>query len=422
MVTVQSKLDYTYTQTAVSEKILHSAQPIELLPNDTEEIEVHGQRGVWVNRAEVANWRNELPIECYPINQDPSPEYLFKCTNQQVAYNQEIAIRYLRPPTPPVSGEILILQEPNCQPPPAPPLIMRQQPARPCTPPPLVIRECPPPTPPTLCPKLITIAGKRLPPPPRKVIIERLPVVPPKPRSILIERWLPYQQPRRRVVFQRCAETTEPVVSKPKNVIVQWDAPKVVVNKEVRNLGVIKADPVKYKKLYSASLTSPDKMPDFVKEMPVPPGIKLAIDESKKNASLPELYGDLDALNLIDLEKEGLSAYKNFLRSNNSTKSRSRLANARFGSLRRAPPPVPVQAFDVNRMSPNEMSFIKAYFTYRVCQITCKDMRMTFDELNRIFCKTYSESDAWQFFQKLDADGDGFVDFQDFKRVFVNLF
>ena len=82
-------------------------------------------------------------------------------------------MRYLRPPTPPAPGEIIITQEPNYVPAPAPPLIIRQQPARPTTPEPLVIREAPPQPPTQIGRKIITISGKRLPPAPRKVIIER---------------------------------------------------------------------------------------------------------------------------------------------------------------------------------------------------------------------------------------------------------
>jgi hypothetical protein len=40
--------------------------------------------------------------------------------------------------------------------------------------------------------KLITISGKQLPPPPRKVIVERMPPIPSKPQPLIVERWLPY--------------------------------------------------------------------------------------------------------------------------------------------------------------------------------------------------------------------------------------
>lgn len=115
-----------------------------------------------------------VPIHEYAINEDPNPEFICKRTNQMIEYVQELAIRYLRPPTPPPPGDIVINQEPNVATPPAPPLILRQQPPRPVTPEPLVIRECPPAPPCQIGKKIITISGKRLPPPPRKVIIERL--------------------------------------------------------------------------------------------------------------------------------------------------------------------------------------------------------------------------------------------------------
>lgn len=111
--------------------------------------------------------------------------------------------------------------------PPAPPIIIRQQPPRPRTPEPLVIREAPPPAPQLVGRKVITISGKRVPPPPRKVIIERLAPIPPKPQSVIIERWLPYSQVKRRVIFNKSTDK-DPIVVKPKNIIVQWEAPQVL--------------------------------------------------------------------------------------------------------------------------------------------------------------------------------------------------
>lgn len=114
--------------------------------------------------------------------------------------------------------------------PPAPPLVIRQQPPRPCTPEPLVVREAPPKLPPAVGQKIITISGKRLPPPPRKVIVERLATVPSKPQAVITERWLPYQKAKRRVIFQ--AAPQDPVYCKPKNIIIQWESPNVVVKQE----------------------------------------------------------------------------------------------------------------------------------------------------------------------------------------------
>ena len=126
---------------------------------ETEEINVLGQRGIWANKSEVINWKGLIPITDYLINEDPNPEIVNKRVNQHLEYIQELAIRYLRPPTPPAPGEIVITQQPNVLTPPAPPLIIRQQPPRPPTPEPLIIREAPPKPPAAIGRKLIIISG-----------------------------------------------------------------------------------------------------------------------------------------------------------------------------------------------------------------------------------------------------------------------
>lgn len=198
----------------IESAILRSTMPLDL--NETEEITVNGERGILLNKNEIVNWRG-IPLSKYAINDDPNPEIIRKQTDQKLTYHQEVAIRYLRPPTPPAPGEIIIQQEGNSFIPPAPPLVIRQQPPRPTTPPPLVVREAPPPPPPPIGRKVITISGKSIPPPPRKVIIERLPPLPTKPQSVIIERWLPYKQIKRKVIYSR-ANNSDAVMVKPKNV------------------------------------------------------------------------------------------------------------------------------------------------------------------------------------------------------------
>ncbi len=67
-----------------------------------------------------------------------------------------------------------------------------------------------------------------MPPPPRKVVIERLAPLPNKPPSIIIERWLPFKEQKRRVVFKKPSDP-DMVIIKPKNVIIQWESPKVML-------------------------------------------------------------------------------------------------------------------------------------------------------------------------------------------------
>jgi len=265
----------------------------------------------------------------FSINRDSNPCIINKKTNKELVYKQELAVRYLRPPVLPQPGYILIKQSVGILPPPPPPLIIRQQPCKPSTPLPLIVRERPPTPPRPILRKVITISGKRLPPPPRKVIIERLPKLPPKPQAIITERWLPYPQQqqsavKRRVILQR--PPPQPVYCKPKNVIVQWSEPEVVIKQKIHFLGVIKADPVDYIQKYNGSLIQSKDLPQICTSLPVANGYVLAADYLGNNNNnnynnndfanqLPELEGDLEALKLIDLESVGLGMYKHVLNS-----------------------------------------------------------------------------------------------------------
>jgi len=181
-----------------------------------------------------------------------------------------------------------------------------------------VIREAPPEPPAPIGIKKITISGKQLPPPPRKVIIERLPALPPKPQAVLIERWLPYSQVKRRVIFNKAAEN-DPLIVKPRNIIVQWEAPHVQIKKEYKYLGVITANPEEYVQFYGNTLKTSTQLPDIVHEIPTPEGLTLAADYTP--SSVPELEGDLHALKLIDLHAEGLSEYSDYVRGIKSVAS-----------------------------------------------------------------------------------------------------
>ena len=142
----------------IEEAILSSNYPIEMNDN-IEEITINGEKGMLMNKSEIVEWKSHFPLSQYEINEDNNPDIIHKRTDQQIFYQQDLAIRYLRPPTPPPPGDIYIKQE-DIYLPPAPPLVIRQQPARPVTPPPLVVREAPPEPPKNIERKIIYIAGK----------------------------------------------------------------------------------------------------------------------------------------------------------------------------------------------------------------------------------------------------------------------
>ena len=66
----------------IEQQILRGQAPVQL--NEFEEITVNGERGLWTNKVESANWRGQIPIEQYPINQDTNPEIITKRTAQNV--------------------------------------------------------------------------------------------------------------------------------------------------------------------------------------------------------------------------------------------------------------------------------------------------------------------------------------------------
>jgi len=78
-----------------------------------------------------------------------------------------------------------------------------------------------------------------------------------------------------------------------------------------RNLGVERADPHTYAQKYNSTLMYPNQMPEIADEVKIIHGIPLAADLSSKYYM--ELEGDIHALAMIDLDKEGLSEYKPYL-------------------------------------------------------------------------------------------------------------
>lgn len=148
--------------------------------------------------------------------------------------------------------------------------------------------------------------GKKLPPPPRKVIIEKLPTLPQKPPAIIIERWLPYPKVKRQVIYQK-KEAIEAPQQKPKNLVIQWESPKVVIKQELKNLGIIKANPIEYIQKFGSSLITTKEMPQYILDIACPKDVVLAADFNYNPTH--ELVGQLEALKLVDLEKERLEEY-----------------------------------------------------------------------------------------------------------------
>ena len=182
---------------SIANRIINSKEPLYLNTTDEQ------TSCIWLNKEECNEWQGPIPISDYKINQDLNPEILIKKLNQPIELNQNIQIRYLKPPEPPRHGDLIIREENdillNVEP---PPQIIRVYPPRPKTPPPLIIREHPPKLPPTLPMQLIKIPGKVI-TPHRRQIIEHMPQQPAKPQQVIIEKWLPYQSQKRKIVLDK---------------------------------------------------------------------------------------------------------------------------------------------------------------------------------------------------------------------------
>ena len=66
--------------------------------------------GIYANKCEATNWKGDTPLTHYALNEDDNPKLIKKKVKHQLEYIQELAVRYLRPPTPPTPGEIIIRQ------------------------------------------------------------------------------------------------------------------------------------------------------------------------------------------------------------------------------------------------------------------------------------------------------------------------
>ncbi len=90
----------------IEARVLRSDRPISV--SETEEISALGHQGLWMNKQEIINWKDELPINNYELNEDFHPEIFHKKFENDLVYVQELAVRYLRPPKAPTPGDIII--------------------------------------------------------------------------------------------------------------------------------------------------------------------------------------------------------------------------------------------------------------------------------------------------------------------------
>ena len=321
-----------------------------------------------------------LSLDQYKLNSDPNPEVIRKKPNEKIRYQQSLSVRFLEPPKAPKPGDIVVKQLPNRQVAPAPPLIVRQAPPKPASPAPLILREQPPRVPEPVSEKVVFVPGKVIPPPARKVVVERLPTIPPKPQSVLLEKWLPLKSQKRRVVYQRAEKDC--VLPNPRNLVIQWEAPEVEVQREFKNLGTQLADPEEYSRRFGTDLLRHEDFRKAASNLGAPEDVLNS--NSHVQVGLPELEGEVEALRLVDLEKAGLSEYRSYLNnagiSTTLTKSNTGLRS-------------------ITGEASNLISMSQA-------QNTANDLNGGTEQL-------FTENDLRAYFNSLDSNNDGVISYDE---------
>jgi len=213
-----------------------------------------GLAGAGANYLTQTTAVQQYETDAQGLFRDHNPQIVRRPAPQgNVTYTQNIRVRFLQPPPVPPHGPLIIREVRPPQPPAPAPLRIRQQAPPLPTPPPLVLRERPPVPPASMRSETVTRTLAALPVPPRSVIIERIPAAPARPRDIIIERWVPYgAMAARRTIVQRAAAAQQ--YARPRNVIIQYDAPQVRVIRQFQRLGVTAANPIAYVQTYGAQL------------------------------------------------------------------------------------------------------------------------------------------------------------------------
>ncbi|CAF0939194.1 unnamed protein product [Brachionus calyciflorus] len=377
----------------LKEPFKNSSNKIQI--DATQKITVNNK--IKLNQIENINWKGRISLNQYPLNHDPNPDIIRKKPIEKVKFNQNINVRYLNPPKLPKPGDIIIRHEPSKRVSPPPPLIIRHIPSRPQSPSPLIFREEPPKTPEPIPSKIITLPAVYTPPPPRKVVIEKLPQIPQKPPAVLVERWLPYTDLKRRVIYEKPSQPKK-IFPEPKNLIVDWEKPDVEIVQDLRNLGIVEANPKVYKQKYSDELRPHNELPDFIKNLN-PEGMTLA---SEKPIPKIELEGDLDALKLIDLDEAGLSEYKEYIYEGETPDAKPDTKNETLKNF----------LLDLFMTSDTDHD---GY-------ITVIDAIRIILHLNNRFGLTYTESNVIDFFTKNTTTFSSFLDYEEFARAFYKFY
>ena len=152
---------------------------------------------------------------------------------------------------------------------------------------------------------------------------------------------------------------------------------------------------------FGTSLKHANELPDFVKEIKPPNDLMLACDWEP---SLNDLEGDIQALSLIDLDKEGLSDYKNIVKQ--------------LGKVSAYYPPV----MNINTQKLDKSSILKEIFNANADSLlSIDDARKILYQINEKLGKSYSNQDE-DFLRNLDKNQENKINMEEFKQALLTNF
>jgi hypothetical protein len=94
-----------------------------------------------------------------------------------------------------------------------------------------------------------------------------MPPLPAKPRPVIIEKWLPYRQAAERPVLYQRTEKTESNRPMQRNLILQYDQPRVQIKQELQNFGCFRVDPAIYRAQHGTSLRRTESIRKVLKDI-----------------------------------------------------------------------------------------------------------------------------------------------------------
>lgn len=208
-------------------------------------------------------------------------------------------------------------------------------------------------------------------------------------------------------------------------------------------MGIIRANPVEYVQRYGSSLKQANELPDFVLEIQPPAGIVLAADY--KYNQVHELEGELQALKLVDLDKEGLGQYREQLvrmgiskpisfssnNNNNSYASHSTSAAASTSAASTTLGPssfVPITSTPQAPLGSNitDISNLLGEIFAKVDRdgngsLTFEEAEKLLVKLNSRLGRRHGHDDVRAFFETLSVNNDGTISLNEFRRAFDRL-